>query len=356
MTSRNEEQDDDTHIEDNLIDTSSKEEVENADIKKQGRPWTLSIALPASIMLNAQSPELRTYLGGQIARAAAVFNVDEIVVYDEYALSVGNDGDVAFDERKKCVQHLTKILEYLECPQYLRKYLFPIQKDLEYAGLLNPLDCIHHLKSHELSLPYREGIVLNKPIKDKANNGSFIYVGIDNEVQINNILKPNVRVTVKFDPSILTGNDDATEGSATKRRRVKKLKGIAVSPHEPRTNMGLYWGYTVRSAGSLSKVFGECSFKGGYDLLIGTSEKGDNIDDVIEELPASFNHALVVFGGLKGIEAALDSDEKLSQIDNPKDLFQFYLNTCPKQGSNTIRTEEALLITLSALRHKLFTK
>jgi hypothetical protein len=43
----------------------------------QGRPYTVSIALPGSIVSNAQSPELRTYLVGQIARAAAVFNIDE---------------------------------------------------------------------------------------------------------------------------------------------------------------------------------------------------------------------------------------------------------------------------------------
>ena len=35
------------------------------------------------ILENAQSPELRTYLVGQIARAAVIFNVDEIIVYDE---------------------------------------------------------------------------------------------------------------------------------------------------------------------------------------------------------------------------------------------------------------------------------
>lgn len=36
---------------------------------------TLSIAVPGSILENAQSPELRTYLAGQIARAACIFQV-----------------------------------------------------------------------------------------------------------------------------------------------------------------------------------------------------------------------------------------------------------------------------------------
>lgn len=34
-------------------------------------------------------------------------------------------------------------------------------------------------------------------------------------------------------------------------------------------------------------------------------------------------------------------------------LFHFYVNTCPQQGSRTIRTEEAILISLSCLREKL---
>jgi len=48
-----------------------------------GRPYTVSVALPGSIIGNAQSPELRTYLAGQIARALVIFNVDEVVVFDE---------------------------------------------------------------------------------------------------------------------------------------------------------------------------------------------------------------------------------------------------------------------------------
>lgn len=44
---------------------------------------TVSIALPGSIVDNAQSQELRTYLVGQVARAAVVFKVNEIVVFNE---------------------------------------------------------------------------------------------------------------------------------------------------------------------------------------------------------------------------------------------------------------------------------
>lgn len=39
---------------------------------------TVSIAVPGSILDNAQSPELRTYLAGQIARAACIYKIDEV--------------------------------------------------------------------------------------------------------------------------------------------------------------------------------------------------------------------------------------------------------------------------------------
>ena len=44
----------------------------------------------------------------------------------------------------------------------------------------------------------------------------------------------------------------------------QKVKPAAVSPREPRERAGMYWGYTVRMARSLSAVWSECPFDGGY--------------------------------------------------------------------------------------------
>lgn len=73
------------------------------------------------------------------------------------------------------------------------------------------------------------------------------------------------------------------------------------------------------------------------------------IDDVEN---FQYKHLLVVFGGLQGIEAAVESDEALDIADASL-LFDHYLNTLPNQGSRTIRTEEAILISLAAIRPKL---
>ena len=59
---------------------------------------------------------------------------------------------------------------------------------------------------------------------------------------------------------------------------------------------------------------------------------------------------MIVFGGLQGLEKAIAREGKETI---PEQLFQFYINTCPRQGSRTIRTEEAILISLSCLREKL---
>jgi hypothetical protein len=54
---------------------------------------------------------IRTLKVGTIARAAAVFRVDRIVIYR----------DREFDDSR----FISRVLQYAETPQYLRKRLFP---------------------------------------------------------------------------------------------------------------------------------------------------------------------------------------------------------------------------------------
>jgi len=84
--------------------------------------------------------ELRAYLVGQIARIAGIFSIDEIIIYhDKPKNSKEND----------YINFFVTNLQYLETPQYLRKFLFPFCKDLNLAGLMNPLDSSHHLRINE---------------------------------------------------------------------------------------------------------------------------------------------------------------------------------------------------------------
>jgi len=183
---------------------------------------------------------------------------------------------------------------------------------------------------------YREGVVLRSdPVA-----GSFIDIGLyETEAHVQQALQPGMRVTLHM--GVSPTNETLDDGSEV-------LIGQIVSPDEPRQKAGLYWGYTTRIARGISSVVSESPFQGGYDLRIGTSEHGTKASACTLQLPA-FQHLLVAFGGPKGLEDAAQRDGKNSngRVD---DLFDMYINTCPEQGSRTIRTEEALLISLAYLQ------
>ena len=65
----------------------------------------------------------------QLARIASIHMVDEIVIVKDHSFSHRN-------KEFSSIGSLTKILQYLETPQYLRKALFPISSDLKYVGRL----------------------------------------------------------------------------------------------------------------------------------------------------------------------------------------------------------------------------
>ncbi len=90
------------------------------------------------------------------------------------------------------------------------------------------------------------------------------------------------------------------------------------------------------------------SAQGGYDLKVGTSERG-SVQGACELRLPSHRHALIAFGGPTGLEECLNKDPQKA-VDDASTLFDHWLNTCPSQGSRTIRTEEALLISLAYLQ------
>lgn len=161
---------------------------------------------------------------------------------------------------------------------------------------------------------HSEGVVSGKP--PKQSKGSYVNIGLLNDCLVDKILTPGLRVTVKLEP-----NQDL---------RSKKIRGVIVSPLQPRIETGIYWGYSVRIAKSLSDIFTKSTYENGYDLTIGTSDKGESINDV-DSNSMKFNHALIVYGGVQGLEAALESDNNLD-ADDPSLLFDQYLNVAPNQG------------------------
>jgi hypothetical protein len=60
------------------------------------------------------------------------------------------------------------------------------------------------------------------------------------------------------------------------------MEGTVVSPAAPRDEDGTFWGYATRLTSSINAIFAKCKcpYEGGYDLRVGTSERGNvSIDD-----------------------------------------------------------------------------
>ncbi|CAE7221563.1 SPOUT1 [Symbiodinium necroappetens] len=316
---------------------------------KSGRLTTVSVALPASIVENAQGGELKAVLVGQIARALTIYGVDEVVIFEDRTDAVESEEDGVSNS----MAFFARNLQYLETPQYLRKQLVPHHKDLKWVGLLAPLDAPHHLRKYE-NLPYREGVVLKKQMNRPQTNGDegeqkgcWVNCGLEDPVWVaGSEIATDVRVTVRLDEELSSRGRGRGRGRGGGRGGAAR-QGRAVDPQEPREQLGLYWGFQTRLAGSLKAVFDESPWEGGYDLSIGTSERGESLG--LGRLP-KFRHLLLAFGGLGGFEEVLaDAKSGYKADTDPVSLFSRYVNVCPRQKSRTIRTEEALLITLAIL-------
>ena len=282
--------------------------------------------------ISLTTAEQRISVPGRIARALAIFNVDEVVIFDDSPVSSRprlTDTSAYTGDTDPC-HFLTHILSYLEAPPFMRKALFPLHPNLRMTATLPNLELPHHPNPREW-LPYREGVATTD--KTSSGKGTVVDLGLEKPVEIEESIPPKTRLTLHM----------ADESHPE-----------CVDPQAPRTEGGYYWGYTVRKADSLSNVFTESTWEGGYDISVGTSERGDGIARSFPAArPLDFKHMLVVFGGPRGLEYASMNDEQLAGMEvqgsKTRELFDHWVNVVPGQGSRSIRTEEAVLIGLSAL-------
>ena len=275
----------------------------------------IAVGVPASVVSDTPHLREKTSKIGLIGRAAAIFRVNEVFVYaDNMKVNQNRDLDL-----------VATLLLYMETPQYLRKRLFKIDPRLKYAGILPPLRTPHHpLNSRTANLKvgeYREGVVL-----PGTKEGLLVDIGVEQ-------------------PALLREKQYAVGNRLTIQviKKGKQSEVQAVMGEVPG-----YWGYKVSVQSSLKKLVDQKKF----DLVIGTSIRGTKWADTVGEMAEKWkqaNSALVAFGaparGLCEISRAesWNIDEKID----------FLVNTIPKQGTKTVRTEEAILASLSIMNTQL---
>jgi predicted SPOUT superfamily RNA methylase MTH1 len=273
----------------------------------------LSIAIPASFVSDAPHLREKTFRIGLIGRAAAIFQVDKIVIYP----------DMLGVDQKPEIKLIQTILSYMETPQYLRRRLFKISPELHYAGILPPLRTPHHPlanKTENLTIgEYREGAVVSN-----SKEGSYIDVGVEQPALIQVArLSLNCRITVKITDL------------------KKPLKAVLADPRE----ITAYWGYEAQVS---NVTLGQLLKERQLDLVIATSRKGKPVNIIVDILREKWKKArktLVAFGApTQGLyEITAREHIKLDEITD------FVVNTIPNQATETVRTEEAVLATLSIL-------
>jgi predicted SPOUT superfamily RNA methylase MTH1 len=211
-----------------------------------------------------------------------------------------------------------KLLAYQETPQYLRKALFKQDPDLQFSGILPPLRMPSHPSMAEPRIgEIREGLVI------ESGASSMVNAGFRATVQVPSKLTLLERVTIRL------------------IRTSPQLQGEPVEP----TRLPIYWGFRVTRT---NLTLGRLIRSRSQDLTISTSRRGRVVRDVLNDLSVrwkSSQRPMVVFGSPS--EGVLEILAK-EGIDLGR-IVDFNLNMIANQGVETVRTEEAVLATMSIL-------
>lgn len=250
----------------------------------------LSIFIPDSLTAETGDLKIKTYKVGLIGRAAAIFGVNRIVIYHDDA-----DGEAGF---------IRDILNYMDTPQYLRRKVFPIMKELKHVGILPPLRTPHHPTGKPVAGEYRQGLTVKR-----VKKGTLVDIGAD---------------------KLALCREKLTVNRVMSFRVIRLGKEILIEPDEPEDR---YWGYEVLSTEQgLSKSLKTVD----ADVAVATSRYASPITSILDEVKSKVEGAsrvAILFGGpYKGLPE-IDAD--------------VWVNTIPGQCTETVRTEEAVLATLS---------
>ncbi len=265
-----------------------------------------AILIPSSLTMESRDSRVNTLKVGQIARAAAVFRMNRIVIYR--------------DPEHNDSRFIAMVLRYMETPQYLRKLLIPRREELRHVGTLPPLRTQHHpIDSRSESLKigeFRVGAVVESVGSD---DGVWVEIGINRPIPLRT--KEKIPVGQRLNVRIFSHNPLAAEPVDQKE-----------IPH--------YWGYETEVVDSLEDYLASKD----DPLVVLTSRNGKAVTpEILSKLGQSGQKRdlAVVFGSpARGVDAFL-SKEAMDRYE--------MINTIPHQGTQTVRVEEAVFATLALL-------
>ncbi|MFX1251523.1 MAG: putative RNA uridine N3 methyltransferase [Promethearchaeota archaeon] len=273
----------------------------------------ISIAIPDTSLEDCPDLRTKTEKLFRLGRALAIFKIDNCLIYRTTQM----DKNI----HKKEVRRMKTILEYLACPQYLRKAIFPLTRDLEYAGILSPLATPSHKPS---KAKVRQGEIREGLIFLDSAKTPLAEVGLRHPVKL---LKP---------PKMSITNPIRTY--LRMHYQNNRFVGEIVPFEEAKREM--YVGYQVKVTDALLSrtLQGRKS-----DLKIVCSRNGRKYTSKDVEIIQKSQNKVFIFGSPKlGVPAILKSEGS-----NVSEVSDICLNFIPSTGTRTIRLEEAIMIILA---------
>ncbi len=262
----------------------------------------LEVGIPDSSLSNCADLREKTVRAGMLARALAIFRVECVFVYRTPHSTQNHSADSDL---------LLLLLRYLDTPQYLRRRVFHRTPILKYAGLLPPL----RTRSHPL-------------IDDALSEGSLRW-GIQTEPGHIDI---GLERTVSYREAV-------SESEPTLFRVLTAPPNMALEKVD-RSKADVYFGYEAQTENSLID-----RLKDHSRIRIVFSRNGVPYRKAVDRMRNSIMNmrsVTAVFGSPTQGVSDLFSD-RLAAL---KAVVDFWVNTVENQGTETVRLEEALSISL----------
>jgi predicted SPOUT superfamily RNA methylase MTH1 len=269
---------------------------------------TLEVAIPDTALIDCTDLRQKTIKIGYFGRAFAVFKVNRVVLYKTGKLPRNQTRDLEL---------LQGLLEYMDTPQYLRRRIYPRTPMLKYAGLLPPLRTRSHPLGEETA-PVSEGDV-RWGIQVRSGK---IDIGLKQLVNYSESMSER-------EPALF---------------RISKTRPKIVIEAIERAEVGDYWGWETEQAGSLIDELRKMSEATRIAFSRNATSYG-RLESEVKSTVVNTKSVLAIFGGPKRGILELVSEEK----DLVKQHIDFWVNTIPDQGTETVRLEEALWISLGIL-------
>jgi len=290
---------------------------------------TLSVLVPTSVVREAEDKREATRKLGYVARAAAVFRADRLVVFPD---PEGED--------RLGGGFVETVLRYAATPPYLRKEVWGRRDELEYVGVLPPLRVPSETGSGPTPGSLREGIVtevgsdgrvrvncgLQHPISLGVPPGTAVAEGERVAIRISSREPVRARIVDEPTPGFAVSRADLPEALARPDAGVR----IATSRHGTALS-------TSRLSALVPRVAGD-----GATVAFGSPGRGlpEILGVPVEAVPSGDGDSESVGDG---------SDAGDGGDAGPPGGFDVWLNTVPRQGSEVVRTEEAMFASLATL-------